>query len=95
MVLKIAEDVPGSDPLGLGLSVIVAGHLVDSSPLSTIGALLRRCAAGEGGGPPPLARAHADVGPGDGGCWGAVVLGVVWGVVNRLRRSVRTGPRGR
>ncbi len=47
MVLKIAEDVPGSDPLALALSVIVAGHLVDSSPLSTIGALCVS-SAGEG-----------------------------------------------
>jgi hypothetical protein len=29
----------GGDPLKIALSVIVGGHLVDSSPLSTIGAL--------------------------------------------------------
>jgi len=39
MVKEIAEGLPGSDPLALALAVIVAGHLVDSSPLSTIGAL--------------------------------------------------------
>ncbi len=45
MVKDVAERLPGSSPLALALSVIVAGHLVDSSPLSTIGAL---CIAGAG-----------------------------------------------
>lgn len=39
MVKDVADQLPGSDPLALALAVIVAGHLVDSSPLSTIGAL--------------------------------------------------------
>jgi di/tricarboxylate transporter len=39
MVGNVALRLPGSDPLALALAVIVAGHLVDSSPLSTIGAL--------------------------------------------------------
>ena len=39
MVPKLVEQAPGSDPLALALSVIVAGHIVDSSPLSTIGAI--------------------------------------------------------
>jgi di/tricarboxylate transporter len=39
MVPDVAGGLPGSDPLALALSVVVAGHLVDSSPLSTIGAL--------------------------------------------------------
>jgi di/tricarboxylate transporter len=45
MVSDVAAGLPGSDPLALALAVIVAGHLVDSSPLSTIGAL---CIAGAG-----------------------------------------------
>ena len=45
MVKDVAERLPDSDPLGLALAVIVAGHLVDSSPLSTIGAL---CVASAG-----------------------------------------------
>lgn len=44
---EVAGGLPGSDPLALALSVIVAGHLVDSSPLSTIGALCV-ASAGEG-----------------------------------------------
>lgn len=47
MTRDIAADLPGSDPLALSLAVIVAGHLVDSSPLSTIGALCVS-SAGEG-----------------------------------------------
>ena len=39
MIAKYARGVPGSEPLALALAVIVAGHLVDSSPLSTIGGL--------------------------------------------------------
>jgi len=47
MVKGVAERLPGSDPLALALAVIVAGHLVDSSPLSTVGAL---CVSGAGAG---------------------------------------------
>jgi di/tricarboxylate transporter len=43
MVKDVVAGLPGSDALALSLAVIVAGHLVDSSPLSTIGAL---CIAG-------------------------------------------------
>ena len=39
MVKDVVAQLSGSDPLALALSVVVAGHLVDSSPLSTIGAL--------------------------------------------------------
>jgi Na+/H+ antiporter NhaD/arsenite permease-like protein len=42
--LPIAADV-GGEPLAVASSIIVAGHLVDSSPLSTIGALCVACAA--------------------------------------------------
>lgn len=45
MVKHVAEELPGSSPLALALAVVVAGHLVDSSPLSTIGAL---CVASAG-----------------------------------------------
>jgi di/tricarboxylate transporter len=41
--LPIARDV-GGDPLAVASSIIVAGHLVDSSPLSTIGAICVACA---------------------------------------------------
>jgi Na+/H+ antiporter NhaD/arsenite permease-like protein len=41
--LPIAHEV-GGDPLAVASSVIVAGHLVDSSPLSTIGAICVACA---------------------------------------------------
>jgi di/tricarboxylate transporter len=34
----------GGDPLAIALSVVVAGHLVDSSPLSPIGAICVACA---------------------------------------------------
>lgn len=43
MVKDVVAKMPESDSLALALSVVVAGHLVDSSPLSTIGAL---CVAG-------------------------------------------------
>lgn len=45
MVKDVVAELPGSDPLAVALAVIVAGHLVDSSPLSTIGAL---CVASAG-----------------------------------------------
>jgi di/tricarboxylate transporter len=38
MVPRLVSEVGGS-PLGIASSIIIAGHLVDSSPLSTIGAL--------------------------------------------------------
>lgn len=39
MVPKLVVQLGGGDPLKIALAVIVGGHLVDSSPLSTIGAL--------------------------------------------------------
>ena len=39
MVPRLAGQMGSVDPLAIALSVIVGGHLVDSSPLSTIGAL--------------------------------------------------------
>src|SRR5262245_39340513 len=39
MVPRLVVQLDGGDPLNISLSVIVSGHLVDSSPLSTIGAL--------------------------------------------------------
>jgi Na+/H+ antiporter NhaD/arsenite permease-like protein len=39
MVPKLVEQLGGGDALNIALAVIVGGHLVDSSPLSTIGAL--------------------------------------------------------
>lgn len=36
---KLISQLGGGDPLAIASSVIVAGHVVDSSPLSTIGAL--------------------------------------------------------
>jgi di/tricarboxylate transporter len=45
MIPMLVAQMPGSDPVALALSVIVAGHLVDSSPLSTIGAICVASAA--------------------------------------------------
>jgi Na+/H+ antiporter NhaD/arsenite permease-like protein len=42
--LPLAAEV-GGEPLAVASAIIVAGHLVDSSPLSTIGALCVACAA--------------------------------------------------
>jgi di/tricarboxylate transporter len=39
MVTDLAAVHPDSDPLGLAVSVLIGGNLVDMSPLSTIGAL--------------------------------------------------------
>jgi Na+/H+ antiporter NhaD/arsenite permease-like protein len=39
MVPKLISQLGGGDPLGVACSIVVGGHLVDSSPLSTIGAL--------------------------------------------------------
>lgn len=43
MVPGLVRELNGGDPLAIASSIIVGGHLVDSSPLSTIGAL---CIAG-------------------------------------------------
>lgn len=39
MVPKLVTELGGGDPLAIALSIIVGGNLVDSSPLSTVGAL--------------------------------------------------------
>lgn len=44
-VRKLVDQLGGGVPLAIALSMIVGGHLVDSSPLSTIGALCVACAA--------------------------------------------------
>ena len=46
MVPGLAEALPGATPLGIAMSMNIGGHLVDVSPLSTIGAL---CMAGASG----------------------------------------------
>ena len=43
----LVEKLGGGDPLAITSSILVGGHLVDVSPLSTIGAL---CVAGAGTG---------------------------------------------
>src|SRR6185503_393733 len=43
----LAAQLPGADPIGIAMSMNIGGHLVDVSPLSTIGAL---CIAGAGAG---------------------------------------------
>jgi Na+/H+ antiporter NhaD/arsenite permease-like protein len=43
MVPGLAAQLPGASPIGIATSMIIGGHLVDVSPLSTIGAL---CMAG-------------------------------------------------
>jgi di/tricarboxylate transporter len=47
LVPGLARALPGSDPLAIASAMIVGGHLVDSSPLSTIGALCVASAAAE------------------------------------------------
>jgi hypothetical protein len=47
LVPGLARTLPGSDPLAIASAMIVGGHLVDSSPLSTIGALCVASAAVE------------------------------------------------
>ena len=46
MVPGLAEALPGASALGIAMSMNIGGHLVDVSPLSTIGAL---CMAGASG----------------------------------------------
>jgi Na+/H+ antiporter NhaD/arsenite permease-like protein len=47
LVPGLAAQLPGSDPVGIAMSMNIGGHLVDVSPLSTIGAL---CIASAGAG---------------------------------------------
>jgi hypothetical protein len=39
LIPSLVTKLGGGDPLGIALTMCVAGHLVDVSPLSTIGAL--------------------------------------------------------
>jgi di/tricarboxylate transporter len=45
MVPKLVEQLGGGNPLAIATAMMVGGHLVDSSPLSTIGALCIACAS--------------------------------------------------
>jgi hypothetical protein len=47
LVPGLAAQLPGADPVGIAMSMNIGGHLVDVSPLSTIGAL---CIASAGAG---------------------------------------------
>jgi len=47
LVPGLAEQLPGASPLAIATSMNVGGHLVDVSPLSTIGALCMTAAAGD------------------------------------------------
>jgi Na+/H+ antiporter NhaD/arsenite permease-like protein len=47
MVPGLAEALPGASAIGIAMSMNIGGHLVDVSPLSTIGALCMAGAAGE------------------------------------------------
>ena len=48
LVPGLAEMIPGADPVAMISSVNVGSHLVDASPLSTLGALCIACAAATG-----------------------------------------------
>jgi di/tricarboxylate transporter len=43
-VPKLVERLGGGNPMAIASSMMIGGHLVDSSPLSTIGALCVACA---------------------------------------------------
>jgi len=45
LVPGLLKQVPGADPIGMISSINVGAHLVDASPLSTLGALCIACAA--------------------------------------------------
>jgi hypothetical protein len=49
MVPRLIAQLGGGDPFAVACSVVVGGHLVDSSPLSTIGALCIASASVEEG----------------------------------------------
>ncbi len=51
MVPRLVAQMGGGDPFAIACSVIVGGHLVDSSPLSTIGALCIASSPDEAGRP--------------------------------------------
>ena len=70
----------GGNPLAIASSILIGGHLVDVSPLSTIGALLHRRRRR----PRPIAvplQPSARLGPVDVGCRGNRVLPGVWKMV--------------
>lgn len=80
MVAKVTPHFPSVDPMTMVLSVIVAGHLVDSSPLSTIGAL---CIAGAGPNEDRQALFNRVLFWGlgmavFGGVWCLLLFGVMW-----------------
>jgi di/tricarboxylate transporter len=47
LVPGLAERLPGASPLAIAMSMNIGGHLVDVSPLSTIGALCMTVATGD------------------------------------------------
>lgn len=47
LVPGLAAHLPGATPLGIAMSMNIGGHLVDVSPLSTIGALCMTAATGD------------------------------------------------
>jgi hypothetical protein len=47
MVPGLAEALPGASAIGIAMSMNIGGHLVDISPLSTMGALCMAGAAGD------------------------------------------------
>ena len=47
LVPGLAAELPGSSPIAIAMSMNIGGHLVDVSPLSTIGALCMAGAAGD------------------------------------------------
>ena len=49
MAPGLAAALPGSSALGIAMSMNIGGHLVDVSPLSTIGALCLAGAVGDDG----------------------------------------------
>ena len=63
----------GGNPLAIASSILIGGHLVDVSPLSTIGALLHRLRAGRGRSPAPVQPGArlGTVDVGRRGGWGA------------------------
>ena len=84
MVPGLAEQLGGANPLGIATAMNIGGHLVDVSPLSTIGAL---CIAGAPGrGEPQPVQQAAGVGPVDVGRRRAALLGVVLIAALRSRR---------
>ena len=78
LVPGLAAQLPGASAAGIAMSMNIGGHLVDVSPLSTIGAL---CIAGAGAAPghPEALQPAAGVGTVDGGRRRPALLRVVLG----------------